>query len=560
MKLYRIRYKEAFAVRVEPEEVYWTPDIELATTPKIYIKKGVPVEHCEMIAAGWAQKRVEVPAHDKEIQTTKPAWIEKVPKTIPGYWETRRVIKSAHYETQEVWVPEHEAERLVEVPGYYEQRFVKGAGHYEKQRVVIPGHYETGRFWQEPRPARRLPGKWVYYEYWVETEYTHENVWVEGIEDWVDFWVDATWEMQTVTVPGQYTDQRVWVPEYYGHEKVWVPEELVFEEVHHPESIVTTIIAVPVKVERQRYWQDESVMCWDVPGPDMVIDEAGMPLAQLAEIEEWFAWYQTTQGGQMFIEGAKRYGLIESMKPAEIAVEAYRGYRFVQPDISVRIAPDVIVKFRPSQFEAMMRSSKGIAYLKQHGMYEMARKIQRDALNQGRESLTGAEIAVLVKAGVLAAMIAAAALAVYYTWPSAEFTFKVTYTKWTYVLRYMENFQYANLVGVSPEGRPYYHGCLEWGGPILGEDRSREADKWYFGEAGAWSAWVETGRWMGIQEHRLWYEAEVEYLGMVSRSGANFFTKYDEITDDHVAGHEPGWSLPSGQWEIIEEEWWHERI
>ena len=102
MKLYRIRYKKSFVTRIKPpEQIMELPGKEQKPI-KITLMPGVPFEHCEMIAAHWAERRLEVPAHDEEIVTTKPAWSEKVPKTIPGYWEPTRVLEPGHYETKEI--------------------------------------------------------------------------------------------------------------------------------------------------------------------------------------------------------------------------------------------------------------------------------------------------------------------------------------------------------------------------------------------------------------------------------------------------------------------------
>lgn len=560
MKLYRIRYKKSFVTRIKPPETVMDFPAEEAKPIKITIMPGVPFEHCEMIAAHWAERRVEVPAHDEEVVTVKPQWIEDVPKTIPGYWDETRVLEPGHYETQEIWIPEHFERKLVEIPGHYERQEIWVPEYTVTRYREIPGYFETRYRPTAMAAARGLSEPTEAYEFWVDATFEeYEEVIPAGFK-LQRVWIDTTWEQEDVLVPGQYRDHRVWVDEKMVRKMVWVPETMVYEKVVHTAETVTTIVAVPVRMVREQYWQEEYRKCWMIT-PD-VATAAGVPLpaGYLKELGDWFAWYQTTPAGQVFIDGAKNYGWFEDYTAQEIAHQAFEMYRKIQPDISIRVAPDVILKFRPWEFENMMKSTEGVAYLRSKGMYDMAAKIQKEMLATGRTTLTEQEIAMLVKAGVIGAILAAGALGIYYAWPGAKFDFKVTYTEWTYVLRYQEVFQYANIVGVSPVGKPTYHAIPEWGGPIIGEERSAIRDMWYFGEPWLWSAWTEEATWMGIGETRCWYEAEVEYLGMVKRSGANFYTLHEKISKDATAGHEPGWMLPSQQWDVIEEEWWHERI
>jgi len=538
MKLYRIRYKDAFVTRLKTEETLIDQPSPAGLPEKIVLMPGVPIEVCEMIAAHWAEKRVEVPAHDQEIKTMKPGWWEHVAEVIPGYWETQTKFIEGHYETQEIWIPEHIEQELQEIPGYFEERRVQGPGHWEIQNIWVPEYTVTRYYWREAHPERGLEAAWIPYDEVIPAGYKDKRIWVEG--RWVrkEFWVDTTWEQVDVVVPGQYRDHRVWIDGNYEDVNVWVPAKTVPKPVWHPPEEVITIVAVPLKVERQPYWQEEYEKCWMTKPDQQFIAGVQVTPEYMQALGDWFAWYQTTGGGQLFLQGAQSYGWLEDWTNLQVMHKAFELYRGFQPDVTARLAPDVTMKIPESEIRKILPHIKKIPH----------------------DPMSVEEIEWLWGAAAKAALLAAAAYLVYYTWPGAKFDFRVTYSEWTYVLRYQEQFQYANIVGVSPKGKPTYYACTQWGGPIMGEERSREKDIWHFGEEWQWSAYVEEGRWMGIGETRHWYEAEVEYIGMVSKSGASFYTLHDKITKDACAGHEPGWILPSREWEIIHEEWWHERI
>lgn len=538
MKLYRIRYKKSFVTRIGTEEVEWDPPTGDDMPPTITTMPGVPVQHCEMIAAHWAERRVTIPEEKKMVDSVIPEHTEMKQVVVPGHYELQRVHTPAHYETQEIWIPEHVGHELKEIPGFY-----------EIQQILVPEYYVTRYYWREASPARGLEAAWIPYQHLIPAGYKDQRV-----------WIDATWEQVDVLVPGQFRDHRVWIEESYERKEVWISETTEMKQVTIPEMVISTPVVVPEHVERQSYWQEEYEKCWTMHPEQTVI--AGLPVSPeyLAAMEEWFVWYQTTTPGQFFMDGAKTYGWLEEWTRVQVMQKAWQAYRGFQPDWSIRIHPDVVVKFNKHELDLMLRSTKGIEYLRSKGLYSWAKRLQDQMVYAKDRTLTEAEKTMLIKVGALAALVVAAGALVYFTWPGAKFEYKVTYTDWVYVLRYQESFTYADLVGVSLEGRPTFLICEQTGGPILREERGELSDMWYFGEEWVWSAYVEEGRWWGIGETRHWYEAEVEYLGYVKRSGAPYYTKFTQIDTRSTGGHEPGWTKQWsrwGEWEVEEE---HERV
>ncbi|MFZ2149264.1 MAG: hypothetical protein WAV28_18795 [Sedimentisphaerales bacterium] len=503
-------------IREELEGVQWDPITDINAPDLVYVMPGVPVEVCEMIPAHWAQRRVLVEAHAEEQQYTIPGHWHTELKEIPGYWKDEQVYVEGHYGHKEVWFEAYTITVYKEIPGYFETRY-------------RPTAMADARGMSEPTEAYQ-------------------------------FWVDATFEPYQEIIPAGLRTTRVWIPGGWEIQKVWVPARTEKVKVWVEDKIVTYITSEPVRYERETYWQQEYELCrprYDVP---QVAGMAEMTPAVWKTYQEWFAWYCSTPGGQMYMDIVTQYrpALLENVN--ELIMKAYQGYRHFNPDVTIRAASDVVFKIRPWEWEKLIHDPKIAKELARKGFTKPISDILAKYRGEVGGPLTPEETALLIKAGIIAAAIVAGALLIYHVWPGAKYDFKVTYTGWTYVLRYKEEFQYANLVSISPKGIPYYHGCTQWGGPIMGEERSAYGDTWHFGEPWQWSAWVEQGKWMLITEWRYWYDAEVEYLGMVKRSGANFYFMPEKVKEDACAGHEPGWMLPAQLWEVIEEEWWHKRI
>ena len=560
MKLYRIYRKEAFVTRLELDEVEIAQPSAGGMPAKISIMPGVPKQVCEMVAAHWAERRVTVPATEKIVDSVIPEHTEQKQVKIPGHYETRTEYVEGHYETQEIWIPEHEEHHVVEVPGYYEERRVLEPGQWEIKNIWVPEYYVTRYYWREASPARGLEAAWIPYQELIPAGYKDQRVWVEG--RWVrkQFWVDATFEYQTVVVPGQYRDHRVWIDGDMKDVQVWVPDTYVLKEVIVPEMVISTPVIVPEHVERQTYWKEEYQNCWMTYPEQTVI--AGVPVTPeyLSAMGEWFAWYQTTPAGQMFLDGAKTYGWLDEWTSQQVMHKAYEMYRHFQPEMGVRIAPDTVVKFFPAEVDNMLRSKEGIYWLRSKGLLEWATKLQKQMIYEPKRQLTDAEISMLIKAGAIAGLVAAAVIVVYYTWPGAKFELTVSFPDPVYVGRYLEQYNELDLVGVSPKGTPTFYRCPGTGGPIMGETRSRDRDEWFFGEEWKWSAFSEEARWMGIGETRYWTEFEVEYLGMLSRSGAMFYMLHSGRMEDARGGHDPGWTKPTTLWGTWEELEHHIRI
>lgn len=560
MKLYKIFKKEAFVTRLPLEEVRIELPAAGMIPAKIAIMPGVPKEHCEIIAAHMAQRRVEVPAHDEEIVTVVPEKTYIEHELVPGHFETQSDYIQGHYETREIWIPEHEEDVLVEVPGYYEWIPVTEPGKWVTKTQWVEGHWET---YTAVRPADPATGrKEMTYEdkRWVEGYEYSRKVWEEGRTRLIKFWVDPTWEMQAVTVPGQYRDHRVWIEGHIGDVEVWIPDQYKPVTKVIPEHTVTTIVAIPVTVERQNYWQEAYEKCWMVTPDQNVVDEAGMLLYPLDDLQNWFDWYVGTQGGLVFVEMAKHYGWFDNWSMVQVMQKAWEKQSPVLKDMSVRAEAELIMQANVERFRKFMENPKWIQQLKEAGRWEEVRRIQERIRQTPRQPLTDGEIALLIKAGVIAAMVAAAALLVYHTWPGARFELTISYPEPVYVGRYMEVVTELDLVGVSPQGTPTYLRCTETGGPIMGETRTRDRDEWLFGEEWLWSSWIEDARWMGIGETRYWFSAEVEYLGMLSRSGATFYMLHAGRMDVARGGNEPGWTKSSTLWGTWEELEHHIRI
>ena len=556
--------------REKTEEWDWVqPDMTQLPT-KIKALPGVKVKECEMVAAHWALRSKIIPEHDEVLIAVKPEWTEIVPTVKPGFWKESRVQVDGHYETQEIWIPEHTAHELKEIPGYYKiekvlvpahkvDRVRTVAGHYDTKEVWRDSYYVTRYYWQPPHPARGLPGMWKSYQELVSGGYVTEKVWVKMttevyqeliLESYKEtrVWIDTTWIQVDVVVPGQFRDHRVWVETTVVRKDVWFPEETTFVKVVHEKEVIKTILAVPAKTVQEDYWQAEAEVCQIVT--KNVYEAGGIKFGdnEVKVIGDWFSWFQGTPIGQLWVQTAFKEGWLEKYSAQEIAREAFNSFRTNKPDISVEVMEGVVLKFRPDEFEKMLSSAKGREYLRSKGMFEMANKIQRQIIARGKTEWTPDELSLLVGVAKVAAVLAVLAGVAYWAWPVAKYDYGITYTDWVYVLRYKEEFNYADLVAISMKGQPTYLITDQKGGPIMGETRGPDVDVWNFGEKWMWSSYVEEGRWLGIGETRYWYEAEVEYLGMVSKTGALYYTQHGKTTRSSTGGHEPGWMKPIAEW------------
>lgn len=539
MKLYRIRYKKSFVYRTELEEVYWNPETVVATAPKIYIARGVPVEVCELVAAHWATKPVMVPEHEEPVAYTKPGFWETKATEVPGYWKDEQVYVEGHYEHKEVGFEAYIITKYKEIPGHTEVREVWVGRERVLRDKPYPG-YKSVKISEDP-------------ETWV--------VEIPGHYERVRIWVDTIYEPYEETVPVGYKTTRVWVPGAWQIKKVWVPATIKVEKVWHEPVEIVTSVPVPAHEILESYWQEERVVCKDVYDVPQVAGMPEMTPQKWQAIEEWFRWFQYETTGQMWLRGMQKQIELGAISMKQVVLQAYETFFPKAPYLTYEYYPDAKMSIHLREAIRMLDSDTIVRLAEKQGLTDqLKRLVQSTRAPKPPEKFSEEEVALLTKLGAWAAMIAAGAVVVYWAWPFAEYEFKVTYTDWVYVLRYQETFQMADLISVSPEGHPYYLGVAQYGGPIMGEERSSWKDMWYFGEPWKWSAWHETGRWMAVREERYWYEAQVEYLGMVSRTAPNMYYLPGKVSVDAVAGHEAGWMKPSEDWGEWEEEWWHERI